>query len=114
MSWIGATIGLSVRTVEAANSIGFIWIFPLTFLSNAFVPSRKISPQWLQDVANWNPVSSTVQALRTLWGNPDGYGPNAKLPWPLAHAPWVSLFWSLLILVLFVPLSVRKYRSVSA
>jgi ABC-2 type transport system permease protein len=114
MSWIGATIGLSVRTVEAANTIGFIWIFPLTFLSNAFVPSRKISPQWLQDVADWNPVSATVQALRSLWGNPDGYGPTAKMPWPIAHAPWVSLFWSLLILLLFVPLSVRKYRSVSA
>jgi ABC transporter DrrB family efflux protein len=114
MSWIGAVVGLSVRTVETANTIGFIWIFPLTFLSNAFVPARTLSPQWLQDIANWNPVSATVQALRQLWGNPDGYAPGAKLPWPIAHAPWVSLFWSFLILAVFVPLSVRKYRSVSS
>src|ERR1041384_7964586 len=52
MSWIGAVVGLSVRTVEAANTIGFIWIFPLTFLSNAFVPARTLSPQWLQHVAD--------------------------------------------------------------
>jgi ABC-2 type transport system permease protein len=114
MSWIGATIGLSVRTVEAANTIGFIWIFPLTFLSNAFVPARKISPQWLQNVADWNPVSSTVQSLRGLWGNPDGYVGPKNMPWPIEHATWVSLFWSVLILAVFIPLSVRKYRSVSA
>ncbi|MFL6113930.1 MAG: ABC transporter permease [Catenulispora sp.] len=114
MSWIGAVIGLSVRTVEAANTIGFIWIFPLTFLSNAFVPARTLSPQWLQDIADWNPVSATVQALRGLWGNPDGYAGSGKMPWPIEHASWVSLFWSVLLLAVFIPLSVRKYRSVSA
>ena len=114
MSWIGALIGLSVRTVETANTIGFIWIFPLTFLSNAFVPARTLSPQWLQNIADWNPVSATVQALRHLWGNPDGYAGARRMPWPIEHATWVSLFWSVLILAVFVPLAVRKYRSVSA
>ena len=113
MSWIGALIGLSVRTPEAANSVGFIWIFPLTFLSNAFVPWQTLSPSWLQTIANWNPISATVQALRTLFGNPTGYRADQKLAWPLAHAPWVSLGWSVLILVVFAPLAVRKYRSVS-
>lgn len=113
MSWIGALIGLSVRTPEAANSVGFIWIFPLTFLSNAFVPGQTLSPDWLQQIANWNPLSATVQALRELFGNPTGNDPAKPLSWPIEHAPWVSLGWSLLILVIFVPLAVRKYRSVS-
>jgi ABC transporter DrrB family efflux protein len=112
MSWIGALIGLSVRTPEAANTVGFIWIFPLTFLSNAFVPSQTM-PGWLQPIANWNPVSATVYALRDLFGNPTGYSAGAKIPWPMAHATWVSITWSLLILAIFVPLSVRRYRSVS-
>jgi ABC transporter DrrB family efflux protein len=112
MSWIGALIGLSVRTPEAANTLGFIWIFPLTFLSNAFVPSQTM-PGWLQPVANWNPVSATVYSLRDLFGNPTGFSSDAKIPWPMVHATWVSLAWSALILAVFVPLSVRKYRSVS-
>jgi ABC transporter DrrB family efflux protein len=113
MSWIGATIGLSVRTPETANTVGFIWIFPLTFLSNAFVPATTM-PGWLQPVVNWNPVSATVYSLRSFWGNPTGYPPGAKLPWPMAHATWVSLGWSALILAVFIPLSVRKYREVSS
>jgi ABC-2 type transport system permease protein len=103
-----------VRTPETANSVGFIWIFPLTFLSNAFVPSQTLSPNWLQQIANWNPLSATVQALRSLWGNPTGHNPAVHLAWPMQHAAWVSLFWSLLILAVFVPAAVRKYRSVSA
>src|SRR5205809_1820708 len=54
MSWISATIGLSVKSVEVAQSAGFIWLFPLTFLSNAFIPTDTL-PDWLQKVADWNP-----------------------------------------------------------
>lgn len=54
-TWIGALIGLSVRTPEAATSGGLVWLFPVTFLSNAFVDSSKL-PGWLQPVAEWNPV----------------------------------------------------------
>ncbi|GAX50989.1 transport permease protein [Streptomyces olivochromogenes] len=62
-SWIGALIGLSVRTPEAATSGGLIWLFPLTFISNAFVPSENM-PAFLRTIANWNPFSATVQACR--------------------------------------------------
>lgn len=114
MSWIGAVIGLSVSTPETANTAGFIWLFPVTFVSNAFVPTSSL-PGWLQPVAEWNPISSTVLALRQLFGNPTGYAPG-KIPdvLPMQHPGWVSLGWSVLILALFVPLAVRKYRSVSA
>ncbi|MCH0563669.1 MULTISPECIES: ABC transporter permease [unclassified Streptomyces] len=108
-SWIGALIGLSVRTPEAATSGGLIWLFPLTFISNAFVPSENM-PTFLQTIANWNPFSATVQACRELFGNlPPGYPvPDA---WPMQHAVWASVLWSLLIIVVFRTLAVRKYRS---
>ena len=114
MSWIGALIGLSVSTPETANTAGFIWLFPVTFVSNAFVPTSAL-PGWLQPIAEWNPISSTVLALRQLFGNPTGYAPG-QIPdvLPMQHPGWVSFGWSLVILGLFVPLAVRKYRSVSA
>ena len=113
MSWIGAVIGLSVSTPETANAAGFIWLFPVTFVSNAFVPTSSL-PGWLQPIAEWNPISSTVLGLRELFGNPTGYAPG-KVPdvLPMQYPGWVSLGWSVLILAVFVPLAVRKYRSVS-
>lgn len=108
-SWIGALIGLSVRTPEAATSGGLIWLFPLTFISNAFVPSDNM-PAFLRTLAEWNPFSATVQAARELFGNlPPGY--EAPAAWPMQHPELASLLWSVLIVVVFRTLSVRKYRS---
>ncbi|NUU21029.1 MAG: ABC transporter permease [Streptomycetaceae bacterium] len=109
-TWIGALIGLSVRTPEAATSAGIIWLFPLTFVSNAFVPTAGM-PEWLQHVADWNPFSATVQAGRVLFGNP---GVSQSDAWPMQHPVWASLIWSLLIIVFFRTLAVRKYRSATA
>ena len=69
LSWIGALIGMSVSSPEAASSGGLIWLFPLVFVSNAFVPVQSM-PGWLQSIAYWNPFSATVQACRTLFGSP--------------------------------------------
>ncbi|MER6780692.1 MULTISPECIES: ABC transporter permease [unclassified Streptomyces] len=111
-SWIGALIGLSVRTPEAATSGGLIWLFPLTFISNAFVPSENMPP-FLQTIAEWNPFSATVQAARQLFGNfPPGY--EAPAAWPMQHPVLASVLWSVLIIVVFRTLSVRKYRSATA
>ncbi|MFF9848973.1 ABC transporter permease [Streptomyces litmocidini] len=109
-SWIGALIGLSVRTPEAATSGGLIWLFPVTFISNAFVDSSNL-PSWLQPVAEWNPFSATVQACRELFGNP---GVSTSDAWPMQHPVWASLLWSVLIITVFRTLSVRKYRSATA
>ncbi|GGU73617.1 transport permease protein [Streptomyces litmocidini] len=109
-SWIGALIGLSVRTPEAATSGGLIWLFPVTFISNAFVDSDNL-PSWLQPVAEWNPFSATVQACRVLFGNP---GVSTSDAWPMQHPVWASLLWSVLIITVFRTLSVRKYRSATA
>jgi ABC-2 type transport system permease protein len=105
-TWIGALIGLSVRTPEAATSGGIIWLFPVTFISNAFVDSSQMTP-WLRHIAEWNPFSATVQACRVLFGNP---GVVESSAWPMQHPVWASVIWSVLIVVLFRTLAVRKYR----
>ncbi|QKV70430.1 ABC transporter permease [Streptomyces harbinensis] len=107
-TWIGALIGLSVRTPEAATSGGLVWLFPLTFISVAFVPSENM-PGWLQPVAEWNPFSATVLAVRDLFGNlpPDYRAPDV---WPMQHPALASVLWSVLIIVIFRTLAVRKYQ----
>lgn len=106
-TWIGALIGLSVRTPEAATSGGIIWLFPVTFVSNAFVDSSQMTP-WLRHIAEWNPFSATVQACRELFGNPGVVQSDA---WPMQHPVWASVIWSVLIIAVFRTLAVRKYRS---
>jgi ABC transporter DrrB family efflux protein len=112
MSWVSAVIGLSVRSVEVAQSAGFIWLFPATFLSNAFTATNTL-PSWLQPVADWNPISSIVLALRDLWGNaPAGLARGSGFP--AQHPILLALLWSAGILVVFVPLAINRYRRVSA
>ncbi|WP_128381912.1 ABC transporter permease [Streptomyces cavernae] len=107
LSWVGVLIGLSVRAPEAAATGNFLWLFPLTFLSNAFVaPSTLPAP--LRWAAEWNPLSATVQAARELFGNPGVHASNA---WPAQHAATVSLVWSIVIALVCRTLAVRRYRS---
>lgn len=108
MSWISAVIGLSVRSVEVAQSAGLIWIFPLVFLSNVFVSTDTL-PGWLQPVADWNPISSIVLAVRDLWGN-SATGLARGEGFAVDHPLLMSLLWTGLILVVFVPLAINRYR----
>ena len=96
-SWIGATIALSVRSVEAAQSAGFIWLFPLTFASSAFVLVSTM-PIWLQGFAQHQPVSVVINAVRGLT-----LGQN------VASDVWQAIALCLAILVVFVPLAVWTY-----
>ncbi|HWU08217.1 MAG TPA: ABC transporter permease [Streptomyces sp.] len=113
-SWIGALIGLSVRTPEAATSGGLIWLFPLTFISNAFVPVTGM-PTFLQHVAEWNPFSATVAGARELFGNTmPGMPKSVTGAWPMEHPVWASIIWSILIILVFRTLAVRKYRQAAA
>ena len=109
-TWIGALIGLTVRTPEAATSGGLVWLFPVTFISNAFVDTSNMTP-WLRHIAEWNPFSATVQAARVLFGSP---GQSASTAWPMEHPVWASLIYSVLIVAVFRTLAVRKYRSATA
>jgi ABC-2 type transport system permease protein len=109
MSWIGVWIGLKVPSVEVANQVGFTFIFPLTFLSNIFVPPETL-PSWLQPVAAWNPCSALTAATRELWGNPNPYLADG---FPAEHPILLTLGWTVVLLALFAPLGVRSYRSIS-
>ncbi|MER0447934.1 ABC transporter permease [Streptomyces sp. Edi4] len=109
-SWIGALIGLTVRSPEAATSGGLIWLFPLTFISNAFVPVTGM-PSFLQHIAEWNPFSATVAGARELFGNTMPNVPRSITgAWPMEHPVLASVIWSVLIIAVFRTLAVRKYR----
>jgi ABC-2 type transport system permease protein len=108
MSWVAAVIGLSVSSVEVAQSAGFIWMFPLTFVSNVFVSSDRL-PGWLQPVAEWNPISAVALTMRDAWGNaPSGVARGDGFP--ASHPLLLSLLWIGAILVVFMPLAISRYR----
>jgi ABC-2 type transport system permease protein len=109
VSWVGVWIGLMVPTVEVANQFAFMFLFPVTFLSNIFVPLETL-PSWLRPVAEWNPASTATAAIRELWGNPNPY---ASSGFPAEHPIALTLIWAVVLLVVFAPLGVRKYRSIS-
>ncbi|MGI8577918.1 MAG: ABC transporter permease [Nocardioidaceae bacterium] len=87
MLWIGALIGLSVRSVEVAASAGLIWLFPVTFISNIFVPGDRL-PAILKPLAAWNPLSAVTSACRNLFGNPNPFVTNG---FPSQHPVALSL-----------------------
>jgi ABC-2 type transport system permease protein/oleandomycin transport system permease protein len=97
-SWVFAFVGLLVSSPESANSFGFIAIFPLTFISSAFVDPHYM-PAALRAFANVNPFTVIVDAMRHLWiGEPAG------------NYVWGAVVWSVVILAVFAPLAVRRYR----
>jgi ABC transporter DrrB family efflux protein len=97
-SWVFAFLGMLVSTAEAANSVGFIAVFPLTFISSAFVPVQSM-PSVLRAFAEVNPFTLTVDAMRSLWlGSPAG------------NNVWGAVVWALGIIVVFAPLAVARYR----
>jgi ABC transporter DrrB family efflux protein len=108
MIWIGTYIGLAVRTPDAVMGVAFIVVFPLTFLSNAFVPISSM-PEVLQWVAAWNPVSVVVAAIREMFGNPTAA--VSKHTWPLDHPIPAAFLYCGLILLIAVPASIRRYRA---
>jgi ABC transporter DrrB family efflux protein len=112
VSWIMGYIGLIVPSVEVINNASFIVIMPLTFVSNAFVPTDSFNDV-LRPVVEWNPVSTLTQACRELFGNVPA---NAQVPdaWSLQHPVLYTLGWIVLILAIFVPLSIRQYRVASS
>jgi ABC transporter DrrB family efflux protein len=107
VSWMMALVGLLVRTPEVVNNASFIVIFPLTFVANTFVPLESF-PAVLRTFAEWNPVSTVVQAARDLFGNQPDSVPVADA-WSLQNPVLYTLIWAVVILAVFVPLAVRAY-----
>jgi ABC transporter DrrB family efflux protein len=111
-SWVMATVGLSVKSVEVVQNASFIVIFPLTFIANTFVPMDNF-PAPLKVFASWNPVSALTLAVRELFGNTNPLFP-APDSWPLQNAKLVSVVWIVLILAIFIPLAIRAYKKAAA
>jgi ABC transporter DrrB family efflux protein len=112
ISWIMAYIALLVPSPEVINNASFMVIFPLTFVANTFVPAENL-PEPLQTFAEWNPVSAVTQASRELFGNipPGTPEPTA---WPLQHPVVYTLAWVVVIIAVFAPLAVHRYKRVGS
>ncbi len=110
-SWVMAFVGMSVRSPEVINNVSFLVLFPLTFISNAFVPSDSL-PTPLRIFAEYNPVSALVQAARELFGNvPAGSGGGT---WMQQNPVFTVLIGIGVLLAVFVPLSIRKFSGVTS
>lgn len=97
-SWVFAWVGVVAKSPESANTFGFTAIFPLTFVSSAFVPPDTM-PGVIEWFAEINPFSTVVDALRALWvGGPAG------------NDVWAAFAWSVGIAVVFAALAARSYR----
>jgi ABC-2 type transport system permease protein len=105
MTWLGLLLGNSVRSPDAVGGVVFVTVFPLTFVANVFVPAGGL-PAGVRAVAEDNPVSAVVAALRELLGNPVAASGGG----PLRH-PVVSAFaWSCLLAAIAAPLALRASR----
>jgi ABC-2 type transport system permease protein len=109
MAWVGVWIGLVIRTVEVAQQLSFLVLFPVTFLSNIFVPTQTL-PWFLRPIAEWNPASALTAACRQLWGNPNPFAAGGL---PSQYPVEITLIWVVILLAIFAPLGVWRYRSMS-
>ncbi|MFJ8474379.1 ABC transporter permease [Kitasatospora sp. NPDC094011] len=105
MTWVGTLLGLAVGKEEAAGQLSIV-VFPVAMLTNAYVPTTGM-PGWLRVIADWDPISSVVQASRELFGNPSAPGDA----WPMQHALLSTLLWCAALLAVCGPLAVRKFAT---
>lgn len=110
-SWVMATVGFLVPSPEVVNNASFMVIMPLTFISNAFVPSEDL-PTPLRIFAEWNPVSAVTQSARNLFGNTSPVAPSPEA-WSLQNPELYTLIWILALVAIFAPISVRLYNRMS-
>jgi ABC-2 type transport system permease protein len=106
-TWIGMYLGLVLGSEQAAGQASIL-IFPVTMLSNVYVPTSGMPP-WLRAIADWNPVSALAAAIRDLFGNPTS---PANGTWQLEHPVPATLAWIAVLLAIFVPLCTRRFARV--
>jgi ABC transporter DrrB family efflux protein len=111
MLWLGTLVGLLVRAPEAAQGVGFVLLLPLTFLANSYVPTTGMDT-FVRTLADYNPVSAVVAAMRDLFGNPSAVASDA--PWVLHHPAITAVAWCVGLLAITVPLAIRRYQRATA
>ncbi|MBN1161633.1 MAG: ABC transporter permease [Dehalococcoidales bacterium] len=100
LTWVGVFIGISVKDVETAQVAGFVWVFPLVFASSLYVPIETM-PSWLQVFSNINPVTPMVDTMRAL-----------SLGGSISASLWKTLAWDAAIILIFLTLALRRYKSI--
>jgi ABC transporter DrrB family efflux protein len=98
LTWIGVFIGISVKDAETAQVAGFVWVFPIVFASSLYVPIESM-PSWLQAFANVNPFTPMVDTIRAL-----------SLGTDVSASLWKILVWDAAIVLVFLPLAIRRYK----
>jgi ABC transporter DrrB family efflux protein len=101
LTWVGVFIGVSVKDAETAQVAGFVWVFPLVFASSLYVPIDTM-PSWLQVFARINPVTPMADVMRAL-----------ALGASVTPAIWKILAWDAGIILVFLPLALRRYRALA-
>ncbi|MFJ9854211.1 ABC transporter permease [Streptomyces sp. NPDC101150] len=107
LTWIGIFIGLLVPNQEMVGGL-YALAYPFAMISSVFTPPSKM-PDWLGAIAQWNPVSSTANAIRELFGNPVASGGS----WVESHAALMAVVWPMVITAVFLPLGVRWFQRLS-
>ena len=111
LSWVGVFAGLVSKDARVVANVSFLFTFPLTFLSNAFASTTSM-PRPLQYFAEWNPVSTMVAAVRQLYGFKNVFGATAN-SYPSKHPLTMAWVYMVVLMAIFAPLSVRKYKNSS-
>ncbi|MFF0298349.1 ABC transporter permease [Kitasatospora sp. NPDC004614] len=107
MLWIGIHLAMLAGRPELVQAVQIL-VWPVSFLSNA-IASPDSMPGWLGATVEWNPMSATATAVRTLFGNP----PGADGSWATTHAELLAVAWPLALVAVFLPLAVRRFRGLS-
>ncbi|WP_436973844.1 ABC transporter permease [Nocardia asteroides] len=113
MSWVGALTGLISPTVEVAQSAGLIWMFPLSFISSAFISAETL-PGPLRTIAEWNPITAVSAAGRKLFDNdaPPSFAPATG--WAADNCVLYAVICSVVILAVAMPAALLQYRKVAS
>lgn len=112
LAWVGAVVALTARSVEVAQSLGLLWLFPVCFISGAFV-SAEVLPGPLRAVAEWNPVTAVATAARQGFGNSAPAQFETAGGWPAENAPLYALLCCAAIIAVFAPIAVAQYKRTS-
>ncbi|HEX7351988.1 ABC transporter permease [Brachybacterium sp.] len=112
VSWVGALIALTARSVEVAQSLGLLWLFPVCFISGAFVSADSL-PSGLQAIARWNPITAVASAARQGFGNEVPPGFVSPGGWPGENPVLYSVLSCVVIIAVFAPAAVLQYRRIS-
>jgi ABC transporter DrrB family efflux protein len=108
MTWLGVLLGCVVSEAEAVMGVGFIVLFPLTFIANTFVPTAGM-PTVVRVMAEWNPISAVTAAARQRLGNTNPTLETSDA-WPLVHPVFATLLLCAALTAIFAPLALARYR----